>query len=487
MPDPAAPSDAPPRVFLSYSHDSEERRARVLTLANRLRADGIDARLDRYVRGTPPEGWPTWMTNEIHDADFVLVVCTAIYEQRALKREPPGKGLGATWEAGIVTQVVYDAQGRNTRFIPVVLDGADVAHIPVFLRGATRYDVSTDAGYGALLDYLTGHHDAPMPPLGRSRRPPGGVPSNTADGLSTNLQTATTVAPARPEPAPPPREHAEAPIAATNPQTTTGNAFAGREAVVLHFDDGEVIAYGADRIEATNTLILELVATSPAGAARLHALRDRVGPTVYGSPPLVAIAYGTLPTTTTIWAHVRSVGHEISAGTTRWRLTLEPQAATTGLMDDVSINGYSPDDIAGWRARRILLDERPADRRPGDPIPGKFAGGLRLDPMVDSMVSGAVAGYGRNDGRSLGSVTGSPLPALFAAWDADRAAFLTAARLTATLWLVLTRTVERVRRLDLAFASQDRLTVDFEGVRRRVATNREPVVVVVDGECPLRR
>ena len=49
-----APS--PPRVFISYSHDSLEHARRVLGLAERLREDGIDAQLDQYVSGTPERG-----------------------------------------------------------------------------------------------------------------------------------------------------------------------------------------------------------------------------------------------------------------------------------------------------------------------------------------------------------------------------------------------------------------------------------------------
>jgi hypothetical protein len=40
------PAPTPPRVFISYSHDSEAHRERVLALSERLRADGIDADLD---------------------------------------------------------------------------------------------------------------------------------------------------------------------------------------------------------------------------------------------------------------------------------------------------------------------------------------------------------------------------------------------------------------------------------------------------------
>ena len=39
----------------SYSHDSAEHKQRVLALADRLRANGVDARLDQYMMA-PPEG-----------------------------------------------------------------------------------------------------------------------------------------------------------------------------------------------------------------------------------------------------------------------------------------------------------------------------------------------------------------------------------------------------------------------------------------------
>jgi hypothetical protein len=69
------------QVFISYSHDSREHMDQVLDLSYRLRADGIDCRIDQYEE-SPPEGWPRWMANRIEDANFVLVVCTENYERR---------------------------------------------------------------------------------------------------------------------------------------------------------------------------------------------------------------------------------------------------------------------------------------------------------------------------------------------------------------------------------------------------------------------
>lgn len=67
------------RIFISYSHDSDLHREFVLQLANQLRADGLDCQIDQYINGFPAEGWQRWMENQIEQADFVLLVCTANY------------------------------------------------------------------------------------------------------------------------------------------------------------------------------------------------------------------------------------------------------------------------------------------------------------------------------------------------------------------------------------------------------------------------
>ena len=66
-------------VFLSYSHDSDSHREKVLGLAERLRQDGLNAQVDQYVDGTPEQGWPRWMLDRFDEAEWVLVICTATY------------------------------------------------------------------------------------------------------------------------------------------------------------------------------------------------------------------------------------------------------------------------------------------------------------------------------------------------------------------------------------------------------------------------
>jgi hypothetical protein len=119
----------PPKVLISYSHDSPEHAQRVLELANRLRADGIDCTIDQYLV-VPEEGWPLWMERQIRDSNFVLIVCTETYYQRVMGKEGPGKGLGVRWEGDLIYQSIYHAGTTDTKFIPVLFEGGSPSHIP---------------------------------------------------------------------------------------------------------------------------------------------------------------------------------------------------------------------------------------------------------------------------------------------------------------------------------------------------------------------
>ncbi|HET9285633.1 MAG TPA: TIR domain-containing protein [Candidatus Angelobacter sp.] len=161
----------PPKVFISYSHDSEDHKARVLALSNRLRSDGVDATIDQY-EVSPPEGWPVWMEQQIRESNFVLVVCTETYLRRAERREESGKGHGVMWESVLSYQQIYDAGSRNEKFIPVLLEGGDRSNIPAPLKSATSYDCSTEEGYFELYARLTNQHGKSKPELGKLKALP---------------------------------------------------------------------------------------------------------------------------------------------------------------------------------------------------------------------------------------------------------------------------------------------------------------------------
>jgi tetratricopeptide (TPR) repeat protein len=159
-----------PRVFVSYSHDSDEHAERVLDLADTLRRDGIDVILDRYVPRGPEEGWPLWMDRNIRDAHFVLMVCTATYLRRVLGEEKPDQGLGVRWEGKLIYNRIYHDQPSGSRFIPILLPGSKPAYIPTPVLGHNRYEITSfhraDSGYDGLYRHLMNKPKVIAPELG---------------------------------------------------------------------------------------------------------------------------------------------------------------------------------------------------------------------------------------------------------------------------------------------------------------------------------
>ena len=115
-----------PRVFVSYSHDSEAHRAWVRQLAERLRANGVDVVLDQWDLRAGAD-LARFMEQGIVEARRVLMVCTANYVAKAEER----KG-GVGYEGMIVTGQVARTS-ETIKFVPIVRDNASESLIPAFL------------------------------------------------------------------------------------------------------------------------------------------------------------------------------------------------------------------------------------------------------------------------------------------------------------------------------------------------------------------
>ncbi len=153
-----------PKIFISYSHDSKDHSERVLQLANKLRADGVDAILDQYELA-PAMGWARWMLQQVEASDFVLVVASPTYKKRFEGTEAPGTGRGVSWEGLILTQALYEASGSNKRIIPVVFCGTEPEDaIPTPLRPFVYLRIPTD--YEMLLRQIYNQPVVQRPPLG---------------------------------------------------------------------------------------------------------------------------------------------------------------------------------------------------------------------------------------------------------------------------------------------------------------------------------
>ncbi|HBO2015521.1 toll/interleukin-1 receptor domain-containing protein [Pseudomonas aeruginosa] len=151
-----------PKVFISYSHDSQEHKQWVLGLATRLRSCGVDAVLDQWDIG-PGGDLPNFMEKNLSSATRILMICTDRYVQKANS----GEG-GVGYEKMIVTADLM-RKIDSARIIPIIRQQG--THIlPTFLSSKLYINISTDeqfeTGFDQLLRELL---NAPLfvkPPLG---------------------------------------------------------------------------------------------------------------------------------------------------------------------------------------------------------------------------------------------------------------------------------------------------------------------------------
>ncbi|HEX5405110.1 MAG TPA: toll/interleukin-1 receptor domain-containing protein [Pseudonocardiaceae bacterium] len=160
----------PSRVFISYANVPGDAHAEsVREFWTFLRTCGVDARLDLSAAAQRRD-WALWMGDELRAADYVVVVASAAYRERAEGRGNPAVGRGVQWEARLIRDAYYRDQHSLGRVLPVVLPGQTVDGVPDFLTPATTtvYHVSayTHDGAKPLLQLLTRQPEVIEPPIG---------------------------------------------------------------------------------------------------------------------------------------------------------------------------------------------------------------------------------------------------------------------------------------------------------------------------------
>lgn len=153
-----------PRVFVSYSHDSQAHKQWVMDLAVRLRNSGVDAILDQWEL-RPGDDIPHFMERNLSTADRVLMVCTEKYVQKA----NAGAG-GVGYEKMIVTSELMKSIDSN-KVVPIVRQSG-TQEVPTFLKTKLFIDFSHQAdqeyAFDELVRTLVGAPLFKKPPLGNN-------------------------------------------------------------------------------------------------------------------------------------------------------------------------------------------------------------------------------------------------------------------------------------------------------------------------------
>jgi len=173
-------------VYISYRWidiEHQGRRARApdpqgRALADQLRENGVDVRLDIYssdslhgfsppqkVPGDPRDPWLAWATQQIAEADAVLMLCTPGYVQT----DPDGGERSGEWSQWCdldestriksrVPALWWDwlaisreSDAEPDKFIPVGPGPYHADQVPAFIRGATYQNLESPGAIDALL------------------------------------------------------------------------------------------------------------------------------------------------------------------------------------------------------------------------------------------------------------------------------------------------------------------------------------------------
>jgi hypothetical protein len=144
-----------PKVFISYSHDSQEHKKWVLELAIRLRQTGVDAIIDQWEL-KPGDDLPYFMETHLADADHILMICTDRYVEKA------NSGVGGVgYEKMIITSDLMKNIDSN-KVIPIIRQSG-THNVPTFLKTKVFIDFSRpddfEFSYDELIRTL---HNAPL-------------------------------------------------------------------------------------------------------------------------------------------------------------------------------------------------------------------------------------------------------------------------------------------------------------------------------------
>ena len=144
-----------PKVFISYSHDSQEHKKWILDFAIRLRQTGVDAIIDQWEL-KPGDDLPAFMEKNLSNADYILMICTDNYIEKANS----GAG-GVGYEKMIITSELLSRIDSN-KVIPIIRQHGSHL-VPTFLKTKLYIDFSNADDFEFNFDELIRTlHNSPL-------------------------------------------------------------------------------------------------------------------------------------------------------------------------------------------------------------------------------------------------------------------------------------------------------------------------------------
>ena len=145
-----------PTCFISYSWDNDEHIDWVRGLATELQNKGIETKLDQW-DCHPGMDLMKYMETCVRESDFVLLICTPIFCQKANN----GQG-GVGYEKNIVTGEIFEGISSPKKFVPILRKGSSIDSLPSYLKSKIFIDFRNENTFNLKINELIRHlYDSP--------------------------------------------------------------------------------------------------------------------------------------------------------------------------------------------------------------------------------------------------------------------------------------------------------------------------------------
>lgn len=166
-----------PKVFISYSWDSEEHKNWVVELVNKLRKNGVDATCDQFETQIGNVNLNKMMVSAFKDYDFVIIVLTESYAKKAEN----GEG-----GVGFETMLSLPILKENPDDLILITREGYQNTFPSHLEGFYALDFSDDSKFDEKIDELV-HRIFEVPKL--EKEPLGKIPDFSKNNKSNSSNT----------------------------------------------------------------------------------------------------------------------------------------------------------------------------------------------------------------------------------------------------------------------------------------------------------
>jgi hypothetical protein len=157
---------APPQAFLSYAWESDSHANWVLSLATKLQESGVRIILDQWDLPFGSDKF-YFMERSIKKSDFVILICTPTYAQKANAREG-----GVGFETMVITGE-FAKKIEFRKFVPVLRSGDWDSSAPTYLNSIYGADLSNEPYSQLQYEKLVRHlHSEPVEPPPVGPKPP---------------------------------------------------------------------------------------------------------------------------------------------------------------------------------------------------------------------------------------------------------------------------------------------------------------------------